>query len=191
MSGSYELNTQTPTLTSITPTTLPTFTGGQLTIDGSNFVMGTTVQFVRADGETFNCQSVQFVNSNQLTCTAPGFNEAIVSVKVVKPITFSQASLSNALTYSAPLPTAPVCFGGGSVTTIASDSSTTYIGGSFSSIGTCMGNGIPISKDMGIPSPARGTFPEVAGNVNAVISDNNGGYFIGVKNVDFYLLTRT
>lgn len=180
MSGTYLLDTQTPTISSITPTTLTTFTGGSLTVNGTHFVQGSVIHILAADGLSLTCTSPALVSQTQLTCTAPGFNEAIVSVQVTKPAGANN-NLANALTYEAPLPTAPVCFLGGLggiVNAITYDSTQIYVAGSFTSMGTCMGGGVPLSPTTGLPSPAKGSFPEVAGSINEIVSDNNGGYFI-------------
>mgnify|MGYP006872376926 CR=1 FL=1 len=117
-------------------------------------MMGSSIQFIRTDGIEFNCNAPVFVSTSQMTCTVPGFNEAIVSVKITKPVTATTVTLVNALTFSAPLPTAPVCFSD-SITTIANDASNIYLGGNFTSIGSCMGGGIPISKDIDNCHPSK------------------------------------
>ena len=52
----------------------------------------------------------------------------------------------------------------------------TYIGGSFTAVGPRTGTGVPIDTTSAQP---LATFPQVNGNVNAVIADGNGGWYIG------------
>jgi len=53
---------------------------------------------------------------------------------------------------------------------------TIYLGGLFSSVGPATGGGVPISIPTAAPAPE---FPRVAGEVNAVVPDGQGGWYIG------------
>jgi trimeric autotransporter adhesin len=64
----------------------------------------------------------------------------------------------------------------GTVNAQALAGNTLYIGGSFSAIGPATGGGIPIDSTSGV---ALAGFPRVNGQVNAVIPDGAGGWFIG------------
>jgi trimeric autotransporter adhesin len=64
----------------------------------------------------------------------------------------------------------------GTVRTVVRNGNTIYLGGSFSKVGpnTGGGAGLNISSDT-----TDGTFPAVTGEVKAVVSDGNGGWYIG------------
>ena len=51
-----------------------------------------------------------------------------------------------------------------------------YVGGQFTSVGQNSGSGVPIDIFTG---KAQAKFPKVDGQVNAVISDGSGGWYIG------------
>lgn len=55
---------------------------------------------------------------------------------------------------------------------------TVYAGGSFSYIGAYTGTAVPIDINTGVAS-AIPDFPQIAGQVHAIISDGSTGYFIG------------
>ncbi|MBL7669840.1 MAG: IPT/TIG domain-containing protein [Bdellovibrionaceae bacterium] len=177
LAGTFTLDTQNPIISSVVPTVFMAPTGGSLTVNGDHFVEGSIVSLVTVEGTVLSCANQAFVGPTTLTCSAPGMNEAVVDVKVTKPAGGSVVSTAT-LAYTAPLPTSPVCFGG-SVSALAKDSSRLYVGGSFLTIGSCTGGGVPVDSITGIPSPASGFFPKVAGTVNTVISDGSGGFFIG------------
>src|SRR5690348_8250157 len=54
--------------------------------------------------------------------------------------------------------------------------STLYLGGGFTRIGPASGGGVPLDSTSGA---SLAGFPKVAGNVQAVIPDGAGGWFIG------------
>ena len=64
----------------------------------------------------------------------------------------------------------------GTVNAIARSGNTLFIGGSFTSVGPCMGGGVPLDLETGLP---RRPFPRVNGRVTAVVSDGAGGWFVG------------
>lgn len=64
----------------------------------------------------------------------------------------------------------------GTVNAIAVDGSTMYLGGSFSAVGPTTGSGVPIDAFTGTAVPG---FPRVTGQVNAVVSDGVGGWYLG------------
>ncbi len=53
---------------------------------------------------------------------------------------------------------------------------TLYVGGSFTRVGPITGSGAPIDSATGAVIPS---FPQVAGQVNAIAADGQGGWFIG------------
>ncbi|MEO8638110.1 MAG: peptidoglycan-binding protein [Candidatus Taylorbacteria bacterium] len=65
----------------------------------------------------------------------------------------------------------------GTVSAVVANSSGTYIGGTFTHVGsTVSGNGVPIVTSTGLPVS---TFPKVNGTISSVVSDRNGGWYIG------------
>ena len=53
---------------------------------------------------------------------------------------------------------------------------TTYIGGSFTQIGPVTGSGVPLDASTGVIASA---FPEVTGDIDAVVPDGSNGWYIG------------
>ena len=70
----------TPTITSVSPNQGPVEGGTTVTISGTLFQDGASVLF-----GTVPASNVTFVNSNQITCTAPAHFPAYVDVKVINP----------------------------------------------------------------------------------------------------------
>ena len=69
------------------------------------------------------------------------------------------------------------CLGPGDrVLATARVGNTIYLGGNFSSVGPATGGGVPIAVST---SAAVTAFPRVAGQVNAVVPDGQGGWYIG------------
>lgn len=64
----------------------------------------------------------------------------------------------------------------GTVNAVVRSGSTLYLGGSFTAVGSTSGTGVPIN---GVTGEAVFGFPRVTGQINAVISDGAGGWFIG------------
>jgi trimeric autotransporter adhesin len=64
----------------------------------------------------------------------------------------------------------------GPVYAIANEGGTTYIGGDFTYVGPCTGNGVPIDEATGL---VLSLYPKVNGPVKAVIADGSGGWYIG------------
>lgn len=99
-----------PTITSVSPSA-GTITGGTtLTINGTNFVSGATVQI---GGSA--CTNVIFVSSSELQCTSPAGSAGIVSATVVNPDT-QTVTKTAAFEYSSSLAggtSYAVLFGGG------------------------------------------------------------------------------
>ena len=67
---------------------------------------------------------------------------------------------------------------GGRVLASVRSGNTIYIGGNFRSIGKASGGGVPFDLVCGQP---HSTYPKVAGEVDAVLADGAGGWFIGGK----------
>ncbi len=68
-----------------------------------------------------------------------------------------------------------LCVTNGSVYTTAISGGTLYLGGTFTQIGPPSGGVVALDPLTG----AMGSFPKVAGTAYAVVSDGNGGWFIG------------
>src|SRR5262252_7474995 len=64
----------------------------------------------------------------------------------------------------------------GTVNAVALAGDTLYVGGSFTTVGPVTGSGVPLDAATGV---AVGGFPHVNGDLNAVVSDGAGGWFIG------------
>ena len=64
----------------------------------------------------------------------------------------------------------------GLVYAIAETNNVLYLGGTFTSVGLLTGGGVPVSVATGA---AEATYPKVNGYVNAVVSDGQGGWFVG------------
>ena len=64
----------------------------------------------------------------------------------------------------------------GAVNAIVTTPTTTYIGGEFTYVGPCTGNGVPIDTGTGA---AVGVYPKVTGYVYATVPDGAGGWYIG------------
>src|SRR5689334_22658989 len=64
----------------------------------------------------------------------------------------------------------------GSVGSAVRVGNTLYLGGSFTEIGPCTGHGVPVSATLGTPASS---FPKIGGEVDAAVSDGQGGWFIG------------
>jgi trimeric autotransporter adhesin len=64
----------------------------------------------------------------------------------------------------------------GAVRSIARSGNTIYIGGSFTEVGPCTGHGVPVSSATGAPAAV---YPRVGGEVDAVVADGHGGWFVG------------
>ncbi len=64
----------------------------------------------------------------------------------------------------------------GTVNAVAVSGSTLYLGGAFTAVGSTSGTGVPISAASGL---ALAGYPRVTGQINAVVSDGAGGWFIG------------
>ncbi len=172
----YVLDTAAPTINSITQQTNLLGSSSTITVSGTHFVSQTTVDIV-ASGSRFPCGSLVFIDSNNLSCTVPPLSLGKYDIEVNKPKSGS-STLPNAVEFITPTPTGPLCFNGG-IRTTELGVNNVYLGGTFSSVGTCMGGGVPIHKSFGTLSPSLGTFPEVAGTIKTVISDGQNGFFIG------------
>jgi hypothetical protein len=73
-----------PGVSSITPTTAAT-TGTTITITGSDFKTGLSVQFIGTNSSTYNSPSVTFLSGSSITATTPGLPVAFepYDVKVI------------------------------------------------------------------------------------------------------------
>jgi hypothetical protein len=81
--------------TSVSPQSVPTAGGSVITMTGSNFKSGASVNF----GGT-NCAAVTFISGAQLNAMAPPHAAGIVNIAVTNP-DGTNATLSGAFTYSA------------------------------------------------------------------------------------------
>lgn len=63
-----------------------------------------------------------------------------------------------------------------SVEDIVRVGNTIYIGGTFTEVGPCTGQGVPVSPTTGAPA---NSYPRVGGEVDAVVADGRGGWFVG------------
>ncbi len=63
----------------------------------------------------------------------------------------------------------------GTVLALAASGNTVYLGGTFSIVGPATGSGTVVSP---VTAEPLGTSPEIAGTVNAVVSDGAGGWFV-------------
>ena len=72
----------------------------------------------------------------------------------------------------------PICTNG-QINAIANDANFTYIGGSFTQVGRCMGGGVPIDGSSSSLSVNYSDLLAVNGTVSAVVSDGAGGWYIG------------
>ena len=64
----------------------------------------------------------------------------------------------------------------GEVYAVTANANTVYIGGNFTLVGPHTGSGVPIKESDGLPVSG---FPKVNGTIYSVISDGNGGWYIG------------
>jgi hypothetical protein len=64
----------------------------------------------------------------------------------------------------------------GEVTSIARVGNTIYLSGTFSNVGPATGGAVPIDRVTGMP---LAHFPRVNGVVHVIVSDGNGGWFVG------------
>jgi hypothetical protein len=64
----------------------------------------------------------------------------------------------------------------GTVSAIARNGNTIYVGGFFTSVGPNTGGGAPLDRHTGAP---LGAFPRVSGVVDVVLPDGDGGWFVG------------
>ncbi|MHB8647469.1 MAG: IPT/TIG domain-containing protein, partial [Thermomicrobiales bacterium] len=103
--GAYEGVGPPPTITTISPTTGPTTGGTQVTITGTNFVIGLTVKF---GGYYGVAATIVSVTSTQIVLTTPAHAAGTVPIMVINPDT-QTAFLANAFTYALnPNPLPPV-----------------------------------------------------------------------------------
>jgi hypothetical protein len=88
--------TETPTVSSVSPNAGPTAGGNTVTINGTNFVAGSTVKF----GTTASA-SVTFVSAAQLKAVAPAHVAGTIDVTVTTPSGTSATSSADHYTYDA------------------------------------------------------------------------------------------
>ncbi len=91
-------------------------------------------------------------------------------------LSFTLLTLCRYNSLTAQTPTNDVWGTNGSVATIASDASYTYIGGSFSSVGPNIGHGAKLTTASSVPDMS---FPKVNGQIYTCASDGSGGWYIG------------
>lgn len=84
--------------------------------------------------------------------------------------------LSRGAAAQAPDTTLWVTGPGSNVLAVARSGTTLFIGGNFRSVGPSTGAGVPVDRMQGL---ALGRYPRVAGGVEAVTGDGEGGWFIG------------
>lgn len=92
-----------PTVTALSPTGGPTSGGTAVTITGTNFVSGATVNF----GSGYPATNVNVVNSTTITCVTPAHPVGVAEVTVTTPAgTSSTAGTANDFSYGLPTITA-------------------------------------------------------------------------------------
>jgi hypothetical protein len=74
------------------------------------------------------------------------------------------------------LPSSNTWVTNGFVSSIVSEGGITYIGGSFSYVAPCTGNGVPIDAETGLVLPSYSKFN---GPIFAVVPDGTGGWYVG------------
>ncbi len=67
----------------------------------------------------------------------------------------------------------------GSVETTHENEGLLYVGGSFSVVGACTGQGLVFDSTTAEPLVPYGTAPKILGTINTSISDNQGGFYVG------------
>lgn len=91
--GGYSFNAA-PTISSVTPANVPQSISTSISIAGSDFISGATVE---VDGVA--CSNIVFVNATEITCDTPvSASSGLVNVEVVNPDTQSDSDAS-LLTY--------------------------------------------------------------------------------------------
>jgi hypothetical protein len=180
LSFSYIVDLQSPIISSVSPNQV-TITGDALiTIRGSHFVSEMNVYV-----GNLPCSNVNLIDGSSLTCLVSPMNEAKIDLSIIKK-SGGTGALPEAIEFVAALPTAPVCFDGPvnslvTETTPAPSSRRIFVGGLFNQLGRCSGGFAPIGTATGLLSPTSGSFAQVEGYVNTIISDGGAGYFIGGK----------
>ncbi len=87
-----------PTVTAISPTSGSTAGGTKVTITGTNFATGATVNF----GQTA-ASSVIYTSSTSITATSPAESAGTVNVTVTTPVSTSATSTADQFTYITPI----------------------------------------------------------------------------------------
>ncbi len=173
----YILNTLSPQILSVTPSTIITSDGGTISIKGLNFVENMIIQINVGADEELVCENINFISLTEVECFAPPYTAGVFNLSITKNVG-SQSILSTALNYINPPPQAPLCFNG-EVTdfTIDSFQNKAFFIGNFSHVGSCNGNFSKLNINSGQISNYQ--FPKITGGpVNDIISDNRGGVFI-------------
>jgi hypothetical protein len=174
----YEIDSQAPSITSLTPTELSTTQPTTITIQGTHFVSDMSIKL-----GSMECNTVVLLDGNNLTCVATPINENRLDLTIQKQ-SGGQAALNGSVNFVAGPPVGPVCLDGvvNAITTEtfgSVNSRRVFLGGEFTQIGTCSGGAVPISASSGLLAPSFGSFAKVDGYVNAMVSDGAGGYYIG------------
>jgi hypothetical protein len=165
------IDTTAPSVSAVDPPEIPTGTGASITLTGQHFTQDMTITI-----NGTNCSQFQFINQTTVSCFAAPFSVANLSVDLGKSST-NIVKTPPLLQYRSRLPSAPLCFDK-PVDAIESTADKLFIGGSFTNVGTCSGSGVPLDINSGLLKLPVGQLPTVVGNINAVIPDQSGGYFI-------------
>ena len=156
-----------PTVTSVSPTVGALAGGTTLTVTGTNFRTGATINIGGS-----NCPSVVVQNSTTVRCTTPAHSAGIVSVTVTNTPDNQYATLTNSFTYQgAPTVTSHTPSGGA----LAGGGTITINGGSFATGATvtiggssCTGVTVQSSGQLTctIPAHSPGTVDVIVTNLD-------------------------
>jgi len=154
-----------PVVSAVGPASGPLSGGTAVTVTGSGFVAGATVQF--GAGAATN---VTLVSATQLTATAPAGNAGSVDVTVTTPGGTSASSAADQFTYlAAPTVSAisPASGGSGTVVTITG---TNFVSGATVTFGSAAATGVTVTS----ASQLTATAPSGSGTVSVLVTTPGG-----------------
>jgi hypothetical protein len=177
--------TPTVTLTSISPTSGPTTGGTVITLTGTNFVAGSSVQ-VGGVAAT----AVTLVSTTQMRATTPAGTAGARTVQVTTP-SGQSAGLTSAFTYVAPAtptitsisPTSGPTAGGTQITLTG----TNFVSGATVRVGGVAATGVTFTS----ATQLRATTPAGAAGVAAVQVTNPSGQSVTLNNAFTYTAPAT
>ena len=89
----------TPTITSVSPTAFDGTSGSTITVNGTNFVIGTYVDFITSGGTEYRASATTLVSQAQVTATTPqGFSASDGPLSVKLTTSGGTTTASNAIT---------------------------------------------------------------------------------------------